>query len=282
MGDGSLFFERYEAVLARWPVPVESLDVPSRYGSTRVHVCGPPDAPPVVLLPGGGTTSVVWYANAGELARDHRVYAVDLMGDIGRSLHNGAPLRGPDDLMAWLDLLVRELDLAGADLCGHSYGAWIALRYALHAPDRIGRLALLDPVACFGEPGPRYVLRALPVLLRRTPERVRGLHEWESGGPAGDPVWRAFLESTGTVRPSKVVTMRRPKAAELRSCSVPTLVALAGESRAHAVGRVAATARTLMPAARVVTLPGASHHSLPQERPAELNRVLTEFLAPAP
>ncbi|EPJ38594.1 hypothetical protein STAFG_4351 [Streptomyces afghaniensis 772] len=34
-----------------------------------------------------------------------------------------------------------------------------------------------------------------------------------------------------------------------------------------------------MPGAGVVTLPGASHHSVPTERPAELNRLLAEFLA---
>ncbi|MFI6852472.1 alpha/beta fold hydrolase [Streptomyces sp. NPDC050416] len=73
--------------------------------------------------------------------------------------------------------------------------------------------------------------------------------------------------------------MRRPSAQRVRACTVPALVLLAERSRAHDVPRVAAAARRLLPDASVVTLPDASHHSIPTERPAELNRLLAEFLA---
>ncbi|MEU6906784.1 alpha/beta fold hydrolase [Streptomyces coeruleorubidus] len=279
MGDEAVFFAAYDAVLRQWPVEVHSVDVPSPYGSTRVHICGPEDGVPVVLLPGGGSTSVVWFANIAALASTHRVYAVDLMGDIGRSVHDGAPLRGAGDLVAWLDALFDELDLDGAHLCGHSYGAWIALNHALHAPHRLGRLALLDPANCFAGMSPRYLMHGLPVLLKPTAERVRAFHRWETGRTPADPVWRAFLDSTATARRSKVVAMRRPRTQQLRACTVPALVLLAEHSRVHDVPRTAAAARRLLPRARVITLPDASHHSLPTERPAELNRLLAQFLA---
>jgi pimeloyl-ACP methyl ester carboxylesterase len=279
MGDEAVFFEAYDNVLRQWPVEVHSVDVPSPYGSTRVHICGPEGGAPVVLLPGGGSTSVVWFANIKALASTHRVYAVDLMGDIGRSVHDGAPLRGAGDLVAWLDTLFDELDLDGAHLCGHSYGAWIALNHALHAPHRLGRLALLDPTNCFTGMSPRYLMHGLPVLLKPTAERVRAFHQWETGRTPENPVWRAFLDSTATARRSKVVAMRRPRAQHLRACTVPALVLLAEQSRVHDVPRTAAAARRLLPQASVVTLPDASHHSLPTERPAELNRLLAEFLA---
>jgi pimeloyl-ACP methyl ester carboxylesterase len=176
MDDTAAFFAAYDAVLRRWPVEVDSVDVPTPYGSTRVHIGGREDGAPLVLLPGGGTTSTAWFANAGALAPAHRIYAVDLMGDIGRSVHDGAPLRGAADLTAWLDSLFDELKLEGAHLCGHSYGAWIALGYALHAPHRLGRLALLDPVGCFTGMSPRYLAHALPMLLKPTAERVRAFH----------------------------------------------------------------------------------------------------------
>ncbi|WP_406261272.1 alpha/beta hydrolase [Streptomyces chartreusis] len=279
MGDEAVFFEAYDAVLRQWPVQVRGVDVPSPHGSTRVQICGREDGPPVVLLPGGGATSAAWFATVGELAPAHRVYAVDLIGDIGRSVHDGAPLRGAGDLVAWLDALFDELGLDGAHLCGHSYGAWIALNYALHAPRRLGRLVLLDPVNCFAGMSPRYLLHGLPTLLRPTVERMPAFHEWETGRPPEDPVWREFLDSTAFARRSKVVAMRRPKERDLRACAVPTLVVLAERSRAHSAPRTAAAARRLMPGASVVTLPGASHHSIPTERPAELNGLLAEFLA---
>ncbi|MET9901130.1 alpha/beta hydrolase [Streptomyces sp. NPDC006446] len=277
--DGEAGFQAaYDNVLRQWPVEVESVDVPSPYGSTRVHITGPKDGTPLVLLPGGGTTSVVWFANVQPLAAAFRVYGPDLMGDIGRSVHDGAPLRGADDLMAWLDALFDELRLDGAHLCGHSYGAWIALNYALRAPRRLGRLALLDPTNCFAGMSPGYLVRALPMLLKPSAERVAAFHRWETGRTPENPAWQAFLGSAATARRSKVVAMRRPKPEDLTACAVPALVLLAGRSRAHNVRRVAAEARRLMPGATVALLPNASHHSLPTEQPVELNDVLTRFL----
>lgn len=41
----------YDAVLRDWPVAYEELDLPTRVGTTHVIACGPPDAPPLVMLP---------------------------------------------------------------------------------------------------------------------------------------------------------------------------------------------------------------------------------------
>ncbi|WP_343244242.1 alpha/beta hydrolase [Streptomyces sp. SID14446] len=117
------------------------------------------------------------------------------------------------------------------------------------------------------------------MLLRPTAERVQAFHAWETGGVPEEPVWRTFLGATATAHRSKVVAMRRPRTRDVRACTVPTLVVAAGRSRAHTARRVAAEAGRLLPDARVVVLPEASHHSLPTERPADLNRLLTEFLA---
>ncbi|NML50916.1 alpha/beta hydrolase [Streptomyces sp. R302] len=278
IGGQADFFAAYDEMLRRWPADVTGIDVPSPYGSTRVHACGPATGAPLVLLPGGGTTSMVWFGNVADLARDHRVYAVDLMGDIGRSVHDGAPLRGAKDLMVWLDAVLEGLGLGETRLCGHSYGAAIALRYALHAPRRVSRLALLDPTDTFAGLSPRYLLRALPTLLRPTPARQRAFLSWETGRPPEDPAWQDFLDSTTSAARSKVVALRRPRPEDLRACTVPTLVLLAGRSRAHDARRVAATARDLLPEADVTILPTATHHSIPTEQPAELNRLLARFL----
>ncbi|MFE7131240.1 alpha/beta fold hydrolase [Streptomyces sp. NPDC057638] len=279
MRDESVFQRAYDAVLERWPLPVRAVDVTTRHGRTRVHVSGPVDggtAPPLVLLPGGGTTSLAWYATVGELARTRRVYAVDLLGDIGRT-DSGAPPRNADDLVEWFDAVLDGLGLNRARVCGHSYGAWIALRHALLLPHRYEGLALLDPVNCFSPMSPRYLLRALPLALRPGAGRVLAFHRWETGAEPGDPVWREFLGATAVAHRSKVLMMRRPTASALRECGVPVLLVLAGRSRAHDPRRAAATARALLPDVRVHILPDASHHSLPTEAPERLTPLLAEF-----
>ncbi len=276
---GTAFFAAYDAVLGQWPVAVESRDVPSPYGSTHVQIAGPADGAPLILLSGAGATSTVWFGNVAELTRRHRVYAVDTIGDAGRSVHDGRPIRRLADLMDWLDGLLDGLGLDRAGLCGHSYGGYLALSYALHAPYRLSRLALLDPNQCFAGTSPRYLLRALPLLVRPTAARERSFLEWETRGLPVDPAWLtlASLGAAGFPK-SKVVIARRPAAERLRECTVPTLVLLAGRSRTHDIGKVAANAARLLPDVATDTLPAASHHSLPCVDPAPLNRALVDFL----
>jgi len=274
------FFDAYDAVLARWPVPVESVDVPSAYGTTRVQVCGRPDrGTPLVLLHGGGATSTVWFANIAALSQDRRVYAIDQIGDAGRSVHDGQPLAGLAELMAWLDAVFAHLNLDRIHLAGHSYGSWLALNYALHAPDRVARLALLDPTHCVGGMRASYRLHAIPLFVRPSAARMGAFLDWETRGAALDPGWRRVMELGSEMPRSKIVMPRRPPAARLRECTVPTLVLLAERSRQNRVARNAATARRLLPDVRVQVLPGVSHHMIPTEHADHLNRALAGFLA---
>lgn len=272
------YFAAYDAVLAQWPVTFESVDVPGPSGTTHVRVCGPRDGKPLVLLHGGGATSAVWFANVGELSRTHRVYAVDTIGDAGRSVGDGRPVDGLAGFMDWLDGLFGALGLGSASLCGHSYGGWLALSYALHAPQRVRRLVLLEPTDCFAGPRMSYRLRAVPTFVRPSPERIRAFITWETGGIGVDPAWLKLI-SLGCEFPSaKIVMPRRPAPDRLRASTVPTLLLLAERSRAHDIHRVSANARELMPHVVSTILPGVSHHATPTERPEQLGRALGAFL----
>ena len=236
------FAQAYEKVLGQWP-GAEVSDLPSAFGTTRVLSCGPIDAPPLVLLPGGGATATAWFANVAALSQVARVHAVDLPGNAGYTV---VSTRDAAALCGWLDTVLDALGRGPVDLAGHSYGGWVALTYALHAPPRVRRLALLDPTQCFAGFRPGYLLHALPLLVRPNRARTAALLRWETGGRLLDPAWTtlyglgAELPSTGTL-----VTRPRPAAERLRTLDVPTLVLLAGQSRAHDVGKVAANARAL-------------------------------------
>jgi pimeloyl-ACP methyl ester carboxylesterase len=272
------YFAAYDAVLKQWPVGVEPVDVPTPYGTTRVNACGPEDGTPLVLLPGGGATSTVWFANVGVLSRTHRVYAVDLIIDAGRSVADGWPVRGLDDLLSWLEAVFDHLGLDRADLCGHSYGGWVALNFALRSPDRVHKLVLLDTSQAFAGMSLVYRLRAVPLFLRPSPDRMRAFLAWETGGMPIDPAWLTLMALSTTFPKPKLVWPRRPKAHLLRVSTVPTLLLLAERSRAHNPSRVAANARELMPHIAVAVLPGATHNSVPTETPTQLNGELLHFL----
>ncbi|MFG2482539.1 alpha/beta fold hydrolase [Streptomyces virginiae] len=276
----SSFRAAYDAALGRWPGPVESVDLPTPYGVTRVNRCGPAGAPPLVLLPGGGATSTVWGACvAAGAARAHRVHAVDLVGDPGLSVPaSDRAIRSVGDLVGWLDAVLDGLGPHGpVTLAGHSYGAWIAAHYAALRPARLGRLVLLDPTQVFAGLRPGYVLRALPMLTRPTPDRIRSFLAWETRGAVLDPAWLRLQEESAGFPAVRPVTGPRPDLAGLAhpSGAGPRVdVLFAGLARCHDSGRAARVAREVLPGACVDVLPGVAHHALPLTAAEEIVRRL--------
>ncbi|WP_416978689.1 alpha/beta fold hydrolase [Streptomyces sp. T028] len=278
--DDGAFQAAYDKVMAKWPADREAVTVPTPFGGTYVNVCGPRDAPPLLLLPGGGgATSASWFAQAADLARVRRVYAVDLVGAAGRTEARG--VRTVGDLGDWLDAVLAGLGIeptAPVDLGGHSYGAWIALHHALRAPDRVSRLFLLDPTQCFAGFETAYLLRALPMLLRPTPRRVWAFLDWESGGAGLDPDWLRLQETAAGFPAGRPVTGPRPTPEALRGLRARVLLFVAANSRTHDPCEVAARADEWLPHVETVVLPDVSHHQLPVAAPSGMGRRLISFL----
>lgn len=272
------YLAAYDTLLARWPVPVDVWELPSAYGTTRVNACGPEDAPPLVLLAGGFATSTVWFANVEALSASFRVYAVDVIFDQGRSVASGRPVDGVEALADWLGSVFDGLGLKQATLCGHSYGGWIALQFALHSPQRVTRLALLDPTQCFAGFSPRFLLHAVPVMARPSAKRTLAHLAWETDGAPLDRDWLA-LQAAGAEAPRpKIVTARAPSARLLSTLTLPVLLILAGRSKAHDVARVEREARATIADLDIRTLPDATHFTLPALHAGDLNRELLDGL----
>ncbi len=279
---GVEFQRRYEAVLAKWPSGVSSLVVSSRFGSTRVNVCGAADGRPTVLLSGAGATSTVWFANVSALVDDgHRVYAIDMIGDVGASVATNAPST-TGELVDWLSNTLDGLGVRAASFVGHSYGAMVGLAFALASPGRVRNLVLLDPTSCFAGMAIRYLLHALPVLIRPSAERQSALLAWESGVGL-DPEWIA-LTSYGTEHcpTAKKVVPRRPSREALAALSMPTTVVLAPDSRVHDVRAVEQGVRRSLPEASVTILPSGSHHGLPIDPADDVNAAIIAGLSVGP
>ncbi|MFD3997335.1 alpha/beta fold hydrolase [Streptomyces sp. NPDC058583] len=268
----------YDELLATWPHPTTTSELPTPYGTTHLLQHGAEEAPPVLLLPGGGSTAGSWRTTAAALGATHRVHAVDLVGGPGRSRTDGRPIRTAADLTAWLDAVLDGLGLTSAAFCGHSYGGWIALRYALAAPDRTDRLVLLDPTGCFAGFRPGYLLRALPMLLRPTAARTAAFLAWETGGAEHDPRVRRVDALAAELPRLRPVTGPRPTATELAALRPPALVLLAEGSRTHDA-REAATRATAL-GLRTELVPEATHHTLPATLPPKTLTALTNFLRP--
>lgn len=134
----------YDNLLKSWPVPHETLNIPTRHGQTFVIASGEPSAPPMILLHGAGSNSSIWAKDVISYSRTYRTYAVDLVGEAGRSAPNRPDWNGPA-FTEWLEDVLKALKIEKAVLLGMSQGGWTALKYAVAHPDRVEKLVLICP-----------------------------------------------------------------------------------------------------------------------------------------
>jgi pimeloyl-ACP methyl ester carboxylesterase len=153
----------YDAQLARWPVPYRSTWVKTRHGDTHLLAMGPEDAPPLVLIHGLAASALVWKQNVAALSREFRIYALDNIGDTGKSAPTRPSLygRGYGD---WLVDVFDELKIVSANVVGISLGGWLTMKFALHAPERVKRMIPICP-AGFIAPRLSFLPTALQAVL---------------------------------------------------------------------------------------------------------------------
>jgi pimeloyl-ACP methyl ester carboxylesterase len=124
---------------------------------------------PVVLLHGFPTSGHLWSDVVAQMPAGHRIVVVDLLG-YGRS---DPPRDRSLSLRAHADRVVRLLDALGitrACIVGHDLGGGVAQWLAVHWPERVSRLALVDSVAFNRWPARDVrIARALLPLVRRLP-----------------------------------------------------------------------------------------------------------------
>ena len=139
------YLEFYDARAKSWPGGSEERMVETSFGQTFMRINGPEDAPPLVLLPGGGESSLMWANNIEALSENYRTYALDHIYDWGRSIYTRR-MGCPENLTKWLDELFTALELEDSiNLVGYSYGGWLAGQYLLSHPDRLNKVVLSSP-----------------------------------------------------------------------------------------------------------------------------------------
>ncbi|MDX3660836.1 alpha/beta fold hydrolase [Streptomyces sp. ID05-26A] len=265
------YFAVYAAILEKWPVPAEELDVETRFGSTRVRRSGTGTGVPIVLLHGVLGTSLSWYSFVAELAAKHTVYAVDTMGEPGHSVQT-RPLENTEDEADWLDDVLVGLGHEKVHLVGISRGAYFALNHAVRRSGRITGVLAFEPGG-FGLPGLRFVLWSLGELSRwLLPAAI--LRRVSAGDPAVRHTMRPLL-FRGIRYKAQIAPLHVFTDDELRSIDVPAHFILGGRS---VIGpqELAARVESLVPRVRTEIVPGRTH-ALNLEEPELTNARILAF-----
>lgn len=257
----------------------------------NAHVSGPPGARPVVLVHGFGCDQAMWRHVAPELAADHRVVVLDLVGSGGSDLDSYDPERyarleaHADDLVA----LCRELGLQDVVLVGHSVSSMIAVLAHLAAPELFSALVLLGPSARYLDDGDYvggFTRSDIDDLLETMDSNHLGWQNPLAGMVMANPdrpELAAELEATFCRNRPEIarhfarVTFLGDNRDDLPRVSAPTLVV---QTRHDAIAPVSAGQHVheQIPGSEMVVIEGHGH--VPHlSSPAETLKAIREFLA---
>lgn len=158
------YMATYEETFTFWPVPAESMTVPTRYGTTYVVASGPKTGKPLVLLHGMNGSATMWAGTINKFANSYRTYAVDVIGEPNKSTPS-RPMLTRNEAVEWLSDVLDQLDITSCYLAGMSKGAWLAMNLSLALPARIKRLVLFAPTGVFANFSFSFWLKSIKMLL---------------------------------------------------------------------------------------------------------------------
>lgn len=265
---------------------LDTIKQSARSRASNIHLVrtGQRGRPLVVLIHAVGVDLTYWGEQIEALATSYDVIAYDLPGH-GRSEKPEEGF-GFAEAVATLSQVIEGAEAGPAHLVGLSVGGMIAQHLVLARPDLVSSLSLIDSISTF----PDQVRTALRERARLT--RAEGM-----GAILQPTIERWFTEDFAARRPDVIERVTRTLLADdsevhagmwemiatldtaprLSSVAKPALV-MVGE---HDPTTPVAASRLMadsIPGATLHVIAGASHMA-PLEKPAEINRILTDFLA---
>lgn len=281
------YMAAYDDALSQWPVAYESLRLRTDIGETHVIASGPAGASPLILLPSFAGTALAWRPNIAALSRNHRVYAIDTVGQTGRSVITRSMGR-EDDYVRWLEALMDQLGVAAAPVVGCSFGGFIAASLAVLAPQRVTRLVLIGPIGVFAMMSPLVLMR---MMARRLPPWLRPLfgagkamtlNAAEAPLHPEDDAWRALMAATMAAK-AKITPMhpRVYRPAELARITAPTLLLIGEYEQMNDPRQTLERARSAMPGVTAELVAGADHIAA-MAQPHQVNASIIQFLGTRP
>ncbi len=265
----------YETALAQWPVPHEQLDLPTRFGRTNVIASGPDDAAPLVLLHGQLATATMWSTIIAKLSRDHRAYALDQIDDVGKSVPTRIPASRAD-YAEWLLDVFDRLELQKADIVGLSYGGFLAVNFALHAPDRVNRLVLLCPgLPSFDPATSSWAIHGLAVTLFPSRATARWLVQGMSvkGYHSSNSEAEQIIAGVMNIR-SRIPFRPVLRDDEFKDLKMPVLLLIGDTETLYEPRAAADRARKLIPHIEAEIIPDAGHMLITDQPEAVLNHIM--------
>ncbi|HAA54597.1 MAG TPA: hypothetical protein DCE42_07555 [Myxococcales bacterium] len=259
------YMNAYNEVLATWDIPYEEQFIETDFGQTYALITGPKDAPPLFLLHGLGSSSIIWSANIDVLSRHYRVYALDIIADFGRSI----PTRSPWKRTHYTDWLLGVLDalnIEQAHFMGVSFGGWVSINMAREHPERVSRIVLLAPAATFLRVSMPFLLGGAPMWVNPSLKYANRFMRWSAANHE-DEAYQQYMEALiqqfylgwkhSTLRPRVVPGVFSDRV--LKRIHTPTLFMIGDKDKIYDPQKAVQRAEQLLPHVTTKIVPNASH-----------------------
>lgn len=276
------YFSAYDDVLKLWPVPYESINIDTSFGSTHVLVSGHKDDPPIIFLHAFSASATEWYKNVSDISKEYSIYAVEIPGDLNKSVLTKS-FSNRSGCVSWLSEVMNELNIDKAVFVGHSYGGWFTLNFSLLAPDRVSRAILLAPARTFGPTRNEFYIRALAMQLVPCRFFTESFLSWASakGYKTDEEVINLFFEGMRAFNFAKnFVNIVQPTVFtdnELKNINVPVLLLMGEQENLQDPFKAVERARKLMKNIHAEIIPDAGH-SLNREQSIKINQLILKFI----
>jgi pimeloyl-ACP methyl ester carboxylesterase len=270
------YMAAYQSVLYLWPVPSEPIGIETRFGTTHGNACGSQDNPAMVLLPGFGANSTMWFANVAALSNQYRVYALDTPGQPGKSIPREA--LNPLNCSAWITEVLDGIGLEKAHFVGVSLGGWLALNFAIHVPERVDHVVLLDPAASLEKMSTTFLLHSfIPIMVHPTRSGLIKYFRWMTRGYQVNPAWaELMLLGILNTRPQPPIRATPFSDEQLSTIRAPVLVLIGSRSVIYNPVSVQRRAAQMIPNVQAEIIPEASH-ALIEEKSELVNSRILQF-----
>ena len=243
---------------------------------------------PVVLIHGVGLNKEMWGGQIVGLASDYQVIAYDMLG------HGQSPRppvgTGLPGYAGQLAELLEHLQVPQATIIGFSMGGLVARAFALHYPQQLAALVVLNSVFNRSAEQRAGVIARTAQAAEHGPDANAEAalarwfsREYQAANPAQIAAIRQTLASNdpqGYLTTYELfATQDMYRADDLASIQVPTLIAT-GEWDLGSTPAMTEQLARCIPGARSVVL-AEQRHMMPVESPRLVNQMLLDFLGHA-
>ncbi|WP_456278973.1 alpha/beta fold hydrolase [Bacillus sp. AK128] len=268
----------YDKSLELAGISYSTKNIQTSFGETYILVFGDSNKQPLLLLHGMTMSSTMWYPNIQHIIQERQVFAIDTIGDFGKSKAMNI-IKNKEQAAQWLLEVLDGLNIEQTDLGGHSMGGFLALNFSVVYPERISKLLLFAPAGTFYKMNPLFFIKIYPALLFHTEKWIDRAFLWFSGkGELLHPIFRSqIIAGYSYAKPALHIMPSVFSEEVLRDFPLPTLLIIGEKEVIYPAKKAIANAKRLIPKLESHIIPGANH-SLTIEHSDIVNEHIINFL----